>query len=65
MTFLLWFGSGLSAHGIRIDAISDLLEGCIMGAKMIVHGHHHEQYQATRANGIRVVGMAKAVYYTL
>lgn len=52
-----------SCHRYGHSEIDDLAE--IMGAKIIVHGHHHEQYHATLANGISVVGMAKAGYYTL
>jgi len=49
-----------SCHRYELSEIGGLTE--IMGTKMIVHGHHHEKYQSTLANGMRVVGMATSVY---
>ena len=31
-----------------------------MGVNLIVHGHVHRDYRAMLANGIRVIGLAKA-----
>lgn len=48
-------------HGFsEIDALAD-----IMGVKMIIHGHHHEDYEAVLDSGVRVLGvglgMVKAI----
>jgi predicted phosphodiesterase len=40
-------------HGFRL--IGDLAR--IMGVGLVVHGHHHRQYQATLEGGIGVVGL--------
>lgn len=37
----------------------------MMGAKTIIHGHHHESYQATLPCGIKVIGLDKAEIATL
>jgi Icc-related predicted phosphoesterase len=44
------------AHGHAV--IDDLAARC--GARLIVHGHHHQSYDATLANGIRVKGLGLA-----
>ena len=41
------------AHGFAV--IDELARGC--GARLIVHGHHHQSYAATLENGIRVRGL--------
>lgn len=43
-------------HGFRV--IDDLAAAC--GARLIVHGHHHESYTATLPNGIAVRGLGLA-----
>ena len=41
-------------HGQQaLDQLADNL-----GARLIVHGHHHHEYTATLSNGIAVVGLA-------
>jgi predicted phosphodiesterase len=52
-----------SCHRYGHAEIDDLAE--IMGVKLIVHGHHHEDYEATLASGIKVVGLPKAGYFLL
>ncbi|MGO4567805.1 metallophosphoesterase [Rhizobium sp. 2YAF20] len=47
-----------SSHRYGHSEIDDLAE--ILGARIIVHGHHHEEYEATLPNGIKVFGLAKA-----
>lgn len=37
----------------------DLIAEC-MGASLIVHGHHHEDYHETLGSGIEVIGTGKA-----
>lgn len=49
-----------SSHKYGHSEIDDLAE--IMGAKLIVHGHIHQRYDAVLPNGIRVTGMEKAGY---
>lgn len=50
-----------SAHPHGFEALDELAQA--MGARMIVHGHHHETYQAALACGITVqgVGLAEVV----
>ena len=43
-------------HGFKV--LDELAEA--MGARMIVHGHHHEDYQSELASGIRVIGVGLA-----
>jgi Calcineurin-like phosphoesterase len=43
-------------HGFAI--IDTLAQAC--GARLIVHGHHHQSYQAVLANGIAVRGLGLA-----
>ena len=47
-----------SSHPKGFAAIDTLAEAC--GARLIVHGHHHQSYQATLANGIHVRGLGLA-----
>ena len=47
-----------SAHRHGFAAIDRLAEVC--AARLILHGHHHELYAATLANGIAVRGLAVA-----
>ncbi len=49
-----------SSHKYGHREIDDLAE--IMGAKLIVHGHIHQRYDAMLKNGIKVVGLGKADY---
>jgi Icc-related predicted phosphoesterase len=49
-----------SSHKYGHQEIDDLAE--VMGVKMIVHGHIHQRYDATLANGIKVAGLEKAGY---
>jgi predicted phosphodiesterase len=52
-----------SNHEFGFPVIDELAER--IGAKMIVHGHHHRAYEATLPNGIAVVGVAKAGMYRM
>jgi Calcineurin-like phosphoesterase len=47
-----------SCHPHGFAAIDDLAAGG--GARLIVHGHHHQSYTATLPNGIRVRGLGLA-----
>lgn len=47
-----------STHRYGHTAIDDLAE--VLGVKTIVHGHLHQDYRATLANGIDVIGLGKA-----
>jgi Calcineurin-like phosphoesterase len=47
-----------SSHPHGYAVIDDLAAGC--GARLIVHGHHHQSYEAALPNGIRVRGLAIA-----
>ncbi|WFU04563.1 metallophosphoesterase (plasmid) [Rhizobium sp. CB3171] len=47
-----------SCHRYGHFEIDDLAE--VLGAKVIFHGHQHEDYRATLPNGIKVIGLAKA-----
>ncbi len=48
-------------HGFAaIDRLAD-----VAGARLIVHGHHHESYDATLAGGIDVRGLAVAEVWVL
>jgi hypothetical protein len=47
-----------SSHPHGFAAIDALAEGC--GARLIVHGHHHQSYAATLPNGITVRGLGLA-----
>lgn len=38
----------------EIDLVAEVL-----GVRLVVHGHHHESYEAKLPSGIRVVGLAK------
>lgn len=46
-----------SCHRYGFSEIDFIAE--VLGAKLIVHGHHHESYEAALPSGIRVVGLAK------
>jgi len=48
-------------HGVK--ALSELAE--MLGVRLIVHGHHHEQYTAVLDSGIAVVGLGLAQVATL
>ncbi|NGO62483.1 metallophosphoesterase [Rhizobium daejeonense] len=47
-----------SSHRYGHPEIDDLAE--VLGIKTIVHGHLHQDYHATLANGINVIGLGKA-----
>lgn len=47
-----------SCHRYGFKEIDLLAEA--MGAKLIVHGHHHEPYRSEIAGGIEVIGMGQA-----
>jgi len=47
-----------STHPHGFAAIDALALAC--GARLIVHGHHHQSYEATLPNGIRVRGLGLA-----
>lgn len=47
-----------SSHRYGFSEIDALALDC--GARLIVHGHHHESYEATLPNGIRVRGLGLA-----
>ncbi len=47
-----------SCHRHGFCAIDDLADAC--GARLIVHGHHHESYRDRLANGIDVRGLGLA-----
>jgi len=47
-----------SSHRYGFKDIDALAEDC--GARLIVHGHHHQSYEATLPNGIRVRGLGLA-----
>lgn len=47
-----------SSHQHGFAAIDDLARHA--GARLIVHGHHHQSYTATLPNGIRVRGLGLA-----
>ncbi len=47
-----------SSHRHGFAVIDELAAAC--GARLIVHGHHHESYDATLPNGIQVHGLALA-----
>jgi len=49
-----------STHRYGYRAINDLANN--LGAKLVIHGHHHESYDARLPNGIRVIGLGKAEY---
>lgn len=48
----------LSSHRYGFEEIDLLAE--VMGARLIVHGHHHESYLAVLPSGISVRGVAAA-----
>ncbi len=47
-----------SSHPHCFAVIDDLAARC--HARLIVHGHHHQSYSATLANGVRVRGLGLA-----
>jgi len=47
-----------SSHRYGFTGIDTLAQDC--GAQLIVHGHHHQSYEATLRNGIRVRGLGLA-----
>lgn len=48
-------------HGHAV--IDDLAQRC--GCRLIVHGHHHQSYEATLPNGIRVRGLGLSEVWRL
>ena len=52
-----------SSHRHGFAVIDRLAE--VAGARLIVHGHHHESYSATLPNGIHVRGLAVAEPWVL
>ncbi|TDT87335.1 putative phosphodiesterase [Azorhizobium sp. AG788] len=50
-----------SSHPYGFEILGTLAEA--MGVQTIIHGHLHQAYEATLANGVRVVGLAKAGVY--
>ena len=50
-------------HRLGLKAISELAEK--LGARLIVHGHHHRQYTDVLDNGIAVIGTGLAQVVTL
>ncbi len=52
-----------SSHPHGFPVIDDLAAHC--GARLIVHGHHHQGYSATLPNGVRVRGLAIAETWVL
>lgn len=52
-----------SSHRFGFPVIDELAQAC--GARLIVHGHHHESYQATLPNGIAVRGLGVAETWLL
>jgi predicted phosphodiesterase len=49
-----------SSHRYGHSQIDDLAE--ILGVKLIVHGHLHQEYRAVLSNGIAVIGPGKAQF---
>lgn len=47
-----------SCHRYGVKALDDLAAS--LGARLIVHGHHHDCYTDTLSNGISVVGLGLA-----
>lgn len=47
-----------SSHRYGYTDLDDLAE--VLGAKLIIHGHLHQDYRATLPNGIKVIGLGKA-----
>lgn len=52
-----------SSHRHGFAVIDELAEAC--GARLIVHGHHHESYAATLPNGIAVRGIGLSEVWEL
>jgi hypothetical protein len=52
-----------SSHEHGHSVIDDLAAQC--DARLIVHGHHHQSYEATLPNGIRVKGLGLAEPWVL
>lgn len=52
-----------SSHRHGYSVIDDLAARC--GARLIVHGHHHQSYDAKLPNGVRVRGLAIAETWVL
>lgn len=51
-----------SSHKHGFPVIDELAKS--MGVELIVHGHHHYDYEATLDNGIKVVGVGLADQFT-
>jgi predicted phosphodiesterase len=52
-----------SSHRHGFGVLDELARA--MGARLIVHGHHHVGYQATLPGGLRVVGIGRAGLWRL
>lgn len=52
-----------SSHRHGFAVIDELAAAC--GARLLVHGHHHESYAATLANGVAVRGLGLAETWIL
>ena len=52
-----------SSHPHGFAVIDEL--AAVAGASLIVHGHHHQSYDATMPNGVRVRGLALSEVYPL
>jgi len=52
-----------SSHPHGFAVIDDLAAAC--GARLIVHGHHHQSYSATLPNGVHVRGLGIAETWVL
>jgi len=52
------FARGAIVAPARVRGIDRL--AARVGARLVVHGHHHESYAATLAGGIQVRGLAVA-----
>ena len=47
-----------SCHRYGFEEIDFLAE--MLGVKLVVHGHHHERYDAVLPSGVQVLGLGKA-----
>lgn len=52
-----------SCHPLGFTALDDLARA--MGARLIVHGHHHVRYSAMYADGLRVQGVGQGGIWAL
>lgn len=56
-TDILFTHEAPSVHKYGFSEIDELAE--LMGAQLIIHGHHHERYSAVTCSGIKVIGLDK------